>query len=295
MRHCLLTIVLFCGHLTVFSQHIDLCKIDKTNGNVASVGISEWNEDTTGIARFVKRTFFDTNGRAVSVIYERSDSFKKEVIIAYNQNGLISTGKYFSNDDKDTTLKSYSYDREGRLIRKATQRESESQPHFVIEYTYSAKRIIEEKFNADRTFYAFEVKYLNSDGKDSLVLNKDKNGKISNRTNYYYSDGGRQELRNYGVGKSEKVESYCKTFNESDTVFIDSCFSGDGILKDNVKMVFYEFGELYYMKFDVMFDELHDESFYEYVFDDRGNWIEQLAYMHGKFWFKKEREIIYFH
>ena len=39
MRHCLLTIVLFCGHLTVFSQHIDLCKIDKTNGNVASVGI----------------------------------------------------------------------------------------------------------------------------------------------------------------------------------------------------------------------------------------------------------------
>jgi YD repeat-containing protein len=281
-------------HFTVYTQHVDLCKIDKTNGNVASVTIYGWNEDTTGVARFINRTFFDTNRRAVSASNERTGAHKKEVLIAYNENGLISNEKYYTQEDKDTTHKSYSYDAEGRLVRKATQRDSESQPHFVIEYTYSAKRIIEEKFYANRAFCAFKETYLNNKGKDSLILNKDSAGKVLNRTNYYYSDGDRQELMEYRNANDTTIQSYCKTYHESDTVFVDSCFSAEGVLKDNARLVFYEFDELYYMKFDVMNDELHDESYYKYVFDDRGNWIEQIAYMHGNLWFIKEREIIYF-
>ncbi len=293
MRQCLLIIVLFFSNLLGFSQHIDLCKIDKMNGLVKSVVISEWDEDTTGTPKRINRTFFDREGRAVKASYERPNSLKKEVIITYNEDGLISKEKYYSSDE-DTTYKSHFYDTEKRLVRLETQSETESQPHFVIEYTYTPQLIVEEKFYADRTFCAYEETHLNSDGKDSLVIKKDEKGKVLYQTKYFYFDEGRQELRNYSKGKSNKIESYCKTYYQADTIFIDSCFTGDGTLKDNVKIIDYAFGEVYYMKFDLISDDLHDESINEYVFDDQGNWIKRISYLHGEFWFMKEQEITYF-
>lgn len=108
MRLGLLFLSCITGVTVSYSQQIDLLQIADMKGDVESITLLKWGEDTTNAPNEINRTFFDIKGRAWLAEREKPNSFIHQLTLTYNEQGLVSEEKYSSTDE--TRYERYFYD-----------------------------------------------------------------------------------------------------------------------------------------------------------------------------------------
>ncbi|MBD3637128.1 MAG: hypothetical protein HUJ25_07245 [Crocinitomicaceae bacterium] len=274
-----------------YAQKPNLFEDDQRNGNVKSITISEWEEDTATDPWQIHEVHYDANGLPVRAVRNKEGYFINYLDLKYRDTMLIEE-TYTQKNNVEYTR--YEYDSKGRITEQRESVEGGRGYYFSIEYTYKPNLTIEEKFYEFKEFCDYKEYYQNAAGQDSLIVKKDEKGKIVERKFKYYDEEGRDTLTLCYKKKGNKLKWKVRSEFINDTTSVLITYDSKGNEEVHSEQTFYSFDELYEWKVKGLFSDTLTTYTYEYEFDEMGNWIQKLGYKDGELFLMTRREFVYY-
>jgi YD repeat-containing protein len=216
---------------------------------------------------------YDANNRILeSSSLDTNAALVRKVLYCYSKKGLLTTMEWYDGTGKKEATSTFKYDKAGHVLY---EKEKDAYDTYIDKYTYDKKGYLIEETSLENKEVWYTASYKNDSLGRKVEIQYSEPDKHKSTTINTYNALGNLITQNYK--RLDTLETRSTRFAYQENNILLSVITETNELKEIEH--YDEKGNLVLHAVYELDGKLRDEMKHQYIYDQTGNWIQQITFM----------------